>query len=274
MIFSWLMCTEILAILGIMYHTIAPFVYHKSSRILFYVTGYALLTATAYVFELPLLLTFLERYVPTLLIIYLLSPKMAASQDNVSILPSTKTALTQSNQIDTVISTIMHIGLNNTINQRTTFFLLEGRRPLDAVLHSSLPLNIPLNKDVLSSLCNSSLYNPDQMIHISHTGILKGINGAWQNKEQSALSSYAQSVNDIFNTAAVGITKTYDACLLYNNPIDRLWTCIVEDSIFVGLSAVAASRMLKKHLLFLQKTRSHNKQEKKNTSQQLNANTP
>src|SRR5436190_20405215 len=120
--FTWLSIIEIISIGLILCHFVLPFIGSHGSRMVIYVTGYVLLAAIAYVVDLPLLLMFLDRYGPILLMVYLLSPKIRNRTDA---LP-TPAAKFELHHVDNLVNVVMHVGLHNSYNQKATAFIFEG----------------------------------------------------------------------------------------------------------------------------------------------------
>ncbi|RTL05912.1 hypothetical protein EKK58_06800 [Candidatus Dependentiae bacterium] len=74
------------------------------------------------------------------------------------------------------ITILLQIGLHNSLNNKKSFFIIEGNQDLSLLIDTHVPLQIPLQKKVIECICDSALYNQDLAIWIQYTGIIKGIN--------------------------------------------------------------------------------------------------
>lgn len=74
------------------------------------------------------------------------------------------------------ITTSLQIGLHNSLNNKKSFFIIEGNEDLSILMDTEVPLHIPLHKQVIECICDSILYNDNLSIWTHYTGIIKGIN--------------------------------------------------------------------------------------------------
>jgi hypothetical protein len=152
------------------------------------------------------------------------------------------------NNVD-LVTTMLQIGLYNSVRKRKTFFIVEGNQDLGLFLHAAVPLNITIQKELVESVCdNSSLYNEQSAIWLDYTGIIRGINSSLM---QTMHYNDEEITNHILDTMC---RKT--GCFIVLCDINGLWTFKNGDLIHEALSTVHIKRLCKQKIELLIQQRS------------------
>lgn len=118
---------------------------------------------------------FLYWMLPCFSMLFILFHQEQLQKNFVSITHANLQAPLKNDRAD-FITTMLQIGLYNTMHQKNTFFIIEGNQDLTLLIQSAVPLNIPIQKELIESICNSSLYDEHAALWMQYTGIIKGIN--------------------------------------------------------------------------------------------------
>lgn len=155
-----------------------------------------------------------------------------------------------------IISTILQIGLYNSMRQKSTYFIIEGNQDLSLLLSSSIPLNIVLQKKLVEVLCDSSLYDERLGLWITYTGIIKGIN-----------TELVQNTNSQYFDI---LPKKTDCLILYCNK-NSIWGLKHENNMYEELNTTQVQKIAiqKIDLLFQKKRILHVQHTKKHPTNQL-----
>lgn len=154
-----------------------------------------------------------------------------------------------------LITTLLQIGLHNSLNNKKSFFIIEGNEDLSLLLSSSIPLNIVLQKKLIEMLCDSSLYDEQLALWIKYTGIIRGIN-----------TDLIQNTNrESFDM----LPKKTDCLILYCNK-NSMWSIKQENNLYEELNTIQAHKIAIKTIdsLFQKKGIRHAQHNKKHSTNQ------
>jgi len=105
-------------------------------------------------------------------------------------------------------------------NKKQVIGIIEHDDNLDALLTTSYPLHIQLQKNIAALLLESNLYNQNAFMFLSSSGLLKGINCIWT-KEITATHQWQAAIQVSLNNNILAFkcnpeTNSFDVAIQGN----------------------------------------------------------
>jgi hypothetical protein len=135
------------------------------------------------------------------------------------------------------------------VHKKDTFFIIEGNQDLSLLLHAAVPLNISIQKELVTSICDSSLYDEHSAIWLHYTGIIKGMNSKF------IQTMHMQNKEKIQSHSLDNLCKKTD-CFIVMCHVNGLWTFKNNDYIHEALSTTHIQKLCKQKIELLIQQRS------------------
>jgi hypothetical protein len=164
-----------------------------------------------------------------------------------------------------ITAALLQIGLHNSLRKKSSFFIIEGNQNLDSLMHTSLPMHIPVQTELINALCSSSVYQEHTALWFHFDGTIKGINTyiphLYKNQQPHTMQTQQE-------TAAILSAKT-DCFMLFCCP-EGQWTFIHDKTNYTQLTTAYIQQLCKKKIALLTQERSVMNGASKNVYHQKN----
>lgn len=232
---GWQDLIEVFFFITIFYKTTVWLTKDKTRRLIWYLYFYCTIVACAYFLHLSLIFNFLVTASPVAAIVIVLMHQEILQKrfaTPVKIVP----AQFSTQWIDELLQTCL-IAMNS---KKQMTFIIEYTDILQNFITSSYNLNTPCQKNILLLLIQSNLFNQHDLIWLSNTGIIKGINCTGK-------EPLNETENNHWQVATHLCTKT-DALTFRTQPKNNSFDIVFHGNIIENISSTHCRTILLQYI--------------------------
>ena len=216
----------------------------KQKNLIFYFYGYCLLSLGSYYAQLATMSTFLFICAPIVALFFIIVHQETLQKNFIALRTIRPAQQDPSDWLETLIRTCL-ITINNNKEIRC---VIEHNDSLAQFITTPLALHAKLQKNLLTMILASDSFEQSKMIWITSTGIVQGINAAWNTElEEQWLSEEAKKLHKWKQDALFFTSKT-DALVFKISPETRTFNFVAQGKLFEHVSAHQLVIMVKKYV--------------------------
>lgn len=251
---------EILSITGGLYFFSIWLKQDHQKPLVLYFYSICSLVIMANLIYLPTLSNLLTTIFPVIIMLFILIHQRSLQQNFVALRNIQPAQIINANWLETLLRTCI-IAANN---KQPIHCLIEGQNSLANLVSCDLIVKAKLESELLDALITSDSYDASQMIWLSNTGVLIGLN--------TKLVINTKELNnnkiDHWQEQAIWFSKQTDCLIFRMHQINKSFDIITSGKLLEKISMDHAIKLLQKHLIQnLAKTNSN--QDRKNHAYQI-----
>ena len=244
-LFNYKDCIEIVCCSTAVYYFSLWLKKDTQKQLLFSFYGYCTIIFAAHYFGLQTLSFFLLATTPIVGLLFIMFHQESLQKNFIAL--ATINAAPAEQDADW-LSTLMRACLVTINNNKAVLCVIEQNNSLATMLTSHMPLHTDIQKNVLSMILESQLYEQEKMMWITSRGTLRGINTQWNVSPHDIIIDHAITHRPLWQQEALFYTHKTDALVFASSPATRTFTLIAQGKIVEHMNAQHALATLKKFL--------------------------
>ena len=235
---------EILSLTLIFYFFSIWLSYDRSKFLLPYFYSYCAAALLAHVFALTTLENFLFLYSPAALLMLVVIHQETLQKNFILARNITPSVPAENDWLNLLMRSFL-IALNQN---KSIICVIEKHDSLNTVLDAPLTFKAQIQKDLFDILLDSSSFDAEKMIWVTHQGELRAINATWNAQIDKAWINDDISSLEEWKQDAVLLTNKTDALVFKINPQTRTVDLVAQKKILDALPINDAFAAIKKYL--------------------------
>jgi hypothetical protein len=244
-IFRWQDCAEIMLVsLGI-YYGVIWLATDKQTALMFFFYGYISAAIACYHLGLTTLSLILIVLFPVITPIFFLIHAQTLQKNFVTLKKYTPQLLSTHKEWVPSFMRSSLLAINQGI---PVYAVLEKNDALSPFLRCQVPIQAPVQQDLLELIMASPVYHPEAMVWLTTSGTIIGANTHWNYELDEAWLTRSVQALALWQQQALWLTAKTDALIFQIEPTTRLSTIIMQGKLIEHLRLEHAMTLLHRHI--------------------------
>jgi len=200
--------------------------YDKQNNLIMYWYAYSFMGIASYYFELYTLVAILVVGLPVIATIFLLIHQRTLQKNFIALKRPfhQPTTLINKEWLSSLIRACVVM-----LNQgKSVFVLFEHTEHIAHFVHCPIPIEAPINYELLHVVTSSQAHDPENMLWVSTQGSLRGINTTWRHQLDDVWLCADVKELENWKQHALFITSKTDGLVFHLDPITHTSTLVMQ----------------------------------------------